>query len=214
MKITVDKQEYALDYNPAFSVKQIIELVTQAHAGVPNRITRIVLDGEDITIHLNHGVLSHPSTEFISLEFYTADPIDLAVDIITPLQLFLIQMKTEIESATEWSRNQRIHEAYGSMNRIDEGLILIAGKVEEVRKLLSLDFGVMVHNGKPVLDYYTRLTEAVTEIENAMEETDGLLVADFLELEIKVHLLDWMAILEEVEKKIEKRQFPETAKRK
>ncbi len=195
MKISVDNQLRQINLDPSIQlrvgIKELVDSLTESR----RRVVRIVVDDVEITGKFDHEKYDLSFSDVEKIELFTADPFVLALDSIPMLQDFIMKMKLEIGSATEWYRFGRVDEASNSMARIADGLTLITHTIERLRSLLELDFSCLIFNEKPILDHYSKLAEMIEELIGAQNETDWILVADLLEYELLPVIEDWDGIL-------------------
>jgi hypothetical protein len=158
-------------------------------------ITRVRLNGEDITGQSWNTYLHLTAGELRGLEVETGDLSRLARETLGSLQDFIAGLLRELERTVEKFRLGDNVAAGESFTRALDGIQLVSHTTSLVEKHLEIDTRTLELDGRPVADQLKRIEPILEDMFTAQKNNDWVLLADLIEYELAPYFQDRLRIV-------------------
>ena len=158
-------------------------------------ITRVRLNGEDITGRNWNAYLHLTAGELKGLEVETGDLSQLARDTLASLQDFINGLLRELGRTVEKFRLGDIGSAGESFARALDGIQLVSHTSSLIERRIGLDARPRTFNGQPVADQLGRIEPILEDMLQAQKSGDWVLLADLIEYELSPYFRDLLEII-------------------
>lgn len=193
MQLVINGQVRDLDLAVETQFEEIMKEVHRIVHSPGITITRVNLDGKDITGADWDGFERLTAGDIGSLEVETGAMDELVTETLESLNQFLNQVVKELGRAIELFRvgeELKAIEVYGSTL---EGIQLINYLTPMIHRNLGLNGGSNGGEGS-IGEQSTRLEEILVDMLSAQESSDWILLTDLIEYELIPHLEKWQRI--------------------
>ncbi|MBS1261898.1 MAG: hypothetical protein MAG453_01233 [Calditrichaeota bacterium] len=155
------------------------------------RIVRVCYNGEDITGQPDrHLEPVHGSGDF---ELETADAKQLALETLESIEQFHGELTRELTRSADEFRSGSFERSNEIFARCIDGLQVLLRTTHSTAALLQLDAESVTAGNQNLTELTEKISGLLSELIEAQENRDGILIADLIEYELQVMLEDWQA---------------------
>ncbi len=196
MKILLDNVALVVDgLNGSATVAQYLNAAKLQLRGTDRMVFGLRFDNEEVPAAMIDESLARPVAQLKSLEFVSARASQVVADALRETQKALTDSFVGVREAAEALSKGRLAE---SMERLTD-CIDVWGRTHEALvqsgALLGIDFERLSIAGRPMLDWLGDLARRLTEIRDAIEARDHVLLSDILHYELDETLSGWEQML-------------------
>lgn len=190
LTVTVNGQPRLVPVDPGAPFLAVMDQVRRQVLPSGDALTRVVLNGTDITGQRWDNYLHLTAADLTALEVESGNINRLARDTLTSLDEFLAATITELERVVKDYRSGRDAEAAGAWARVLDGLQVISHTTALVERHLGVDTRAGDFGTQPVTKQLARLEPILEDMFAAQKSGDNVLLADLMEYELIPYLHD------------------------
>ncbi len=195
MNVTIDGKSFDLGLHGEATFPEIMAAVNKVDSAVNVGITRVRLNGDDITgkdwSHLSD--VAGSSIEL--LEVQTGNVPGLANEMIDSLEDFSGRLVTELARTAESFRLGEQEKALDQYQRTLDGVQLLSHTSDMVVRNLGINVEEIAFGGKPSSQHLKKLGPVLDDMFSAHKRDDLVLLADLIEYELIPQFEDHQKIL-------------------
>jgi hypothetical protein len=195
MNITINGKAHDLGLQPGTSFPEVMSAVSRLNVVPGSGITRVKLNGEDITGRDWSHLSAMDIATIEQLEVSTGDIAVLAGDLLDSLEDFTGRLIGELGRTVECFRVGDEAKAIQQYARILDGIHILQHTTEMTERNLGIDSATLVYNGRPTNEYATRLRPVIDDMLSAQQKGDLVLLADLIEYELIPQFEDHQQVL-------------------
>ncbi len=195
MNVTIDGKSCDLGLHPEVTFPEIMSVIGRLDPSPGIGITRVLLDGADITGADWSHLSAVPAATIQALEVETGSVSKLANELIDSLEDFAGRLVTELGSTAESFRQGEQEKAIGQYTRALDGIQLLNHTTDMVIRNLDFDAEQVTFGGKPSTNHFQKLSPLLDDMFSAQKRDDVVLLADLIEYELIPQFEDHQKIL-------------------
>lgn len=196
MKILLDNEALPIDGSSgSATVAHCLDAAKGQLRGTDRMVFGLRFDGEEVPAAMIEESLARPVAGLKSLEFVSARASQVVADALRETQKALTDSFVGVREAAEALSKGRLAE---SMERLTECINVWSQTHEALVQggsLLAIDFERLGIAGRPMIDWLGDLARRLTEIRDAIEARDHILLSDILHYELDETLTGWEQML-------------------
>jgi hypothetical protein len=196
MNLTIDGQPRVLDISPDATFSDVMLMVSKVSAAPGMGVTKVKLNGEDITGTDWTRLSSMAAGEIQSLEVSTGDTSILAAELLDSLDDFTLRLIGELGRSAEYFRIGDQQKAMQAYTRTLDGIQLLNYTSGLIERNLGINTAGISFAGKPSNEFEQKLPPVIEDMLTAQEKGDWVLLADLIEYELIPQFEDRRQILQ------------------
>lgn len=195
MQILINGQEREFDLPAATPFKEIMREVNRIIQKPGQSVTRINLNGEDITGADWGGYDMMPAKEISNLEIQTSNMDLLALETLDSLDDFLSKLIAELGKAVNQFRIGEDMKGVEIFGLLLDGIQVVNHLTPMIQRNLGEAVCDLTYDGQPIADQFSKMEVIIKDMLAAQEDQDWILLADLIEYEFVPHFEDRQQIL-------------------
>lgn len=195
--IRLDGKQLEHSFSSAITVKELLTWVRNEAETERKRIFQCIIDSELLTVDNSMTLLPLPISECKTITLLSIDPYHVALDSISYLQEVLLKLEKQVGQIIETS-DRLIHNEIQLFQSIGKTMIAFHNELEDIRRLVGWDFGLMVFDFDPMLDHCLKWQETA-EILLLSDESDLSRYPTFLDKTVEPLYQHWKQYLTQLE---------------
>jgi len=195
MNLLINGESHSLPLDPSTTFSDVMLAINQRNPAPGFGITKVKLNGEDITGTDWTRFASLAAAEIQALEIQTGNTAVLASEMLDSLQDFTERLITELNRTVEALRigdQQRASELYG---RTLDGIQLLNHTTGMIQRNLNVDTSKIIFGGRPSSEQMQKLPPVIDDLLAAQSKGDWVLLADLIEYELIPQFEDHQQVL-------------------
>lgn len=198
MKLLINGAEQSLDLPGTSTFQDVMQVVNHAAVGPGKSVTRVSLNGQDIT-GTDWQAYSPLTLEQIEqIEIETGSLTELARETLVSLEEFMSDLLRELNRVAEMFRSGEDVCAAELYSQSLDGIQVINYAASKVLENLGIDTSGITHNGKSISEIFSELDNIISDMMHSQEQNDWILLADLIEYELIPHIADRQMALSKV----------------
>ncbi len=188
----------SLDEHSSSCSLSLAELIATVKADLPGRgaiIFGVRCDGRDIPTDRIDEVLSRQVTDFREVELISGEPTQVVLDVLNDTRTAFAETFAKVRLASDDLTTGNMAEGLSTF--ID--CVAVWGEMQQVitqgGALVGIDFERCVLQGRDIMQWLGEIRTKLTEIKDAIEARDYVLLGDILRYELDEPLQSWENML-------------------
>lgn len=184
MNVTINGETCNLGLHPDATFPDVMTAIGRLDVSSGIGITKVKLDGTDITGTDWSHLSAIAAINIGSLEVETGNVAKLANELIDSLEDFAGRLVTELGRTAEFFRLGDQEKAIGQYSRVLDGIQLLTHTGEMVIRNLGFDAEQILFDGAPSTRHLKKLSPVLDDMFAAQKRDDPVLLADLIEYEL------------------------------
>ena len=205
-KVIINEEEKNFDTSSCDTLKKLYENLLEEFATQETHVTKIKLNGEELSEVEIEKRGDLPISDIESLELIILTVPEIALNNINNAMEYLDKLITAVNKVSNLFRTKSAEEANKSYLQCIEGLTWFHEVVGNINNIYKKDLDKLDFGSKSNEDLQEQLLSITKEISNSQSKKDWVMLADLLEYELIPCLKEWESLLplfvQAVQKKI------------
>ena len=195
IRIQIDGKASEIDIGKKIPFRDVMQTVHDMIEIPDVSITRVCLNGEDITGKDWEGFAQLTSDSINDLQVETGNVKNLARNTLVSLCEFIDKLVDELKRTTELLRLGSVQQSGESLARALDGIQLANHTTALVGRNLQIETEFSPGNGNSIEKNLNNLQPIIEDMFSAQNSQDWVLLADLIEYELLPHFDDRLRIL-------------------
>ena len=180
MKIYMDDQLQDLD---AATVGGAIDEVSDIAARNGRMVVELTINGENMSGEMLEAILDRIGVDGDELRMVTADPCELAVDVLGQIRGTISEIMGLQQEAADLLQQDDTSAAFEKLGQLISNWLNVQQAISQSTSLVGLKLDDIEVEGSPVSDLTNELLEQLRTLKELIEGKDMITLADVLEYE-------------------------------
>lgn len=194
-KIIINEEEKNYDTSSFDSLKKLYENLLGEFAAQEYFVTKIKLNGEELSENELQKKGHLPVNDIESLELIILTMPEIALNNINNTMEYLGKLIPAVKNASELFRTKSPEEANKYYLQCIEGLTWFQEVVDNISSLLKQELETVDLSPKSFEELQKQLLSITKEVSDSQAKKDWVMLADLLEYELTPYLEEWQSVL-------------------
>ncbi len=195
VKVTIDGQPRDMNLPNDTRFEEVMHSLNRLTQSPGIAITRVRLNGEDITGKSWDDFRQLSAAEISRLEVETGELSRLTTETLVSLDDFICSLIDELNHTAEQFRLGDEIEGNETYSRVIDGIQLVAHTTAMIQHSLGIDTGKPTLDGRSIAELLGNLEPIIQDMLSAQQDRDWILLADLIEYELIPHFEERLKIL-------------------